>query len=54
MSDVRELDTLEPKLGAAITIARSWLQIDDDWALVVAEVEARILPVDTVERDEDW
>lgn len=50
MSDVGELNSLEPKLGTSIAVTRSWLQIDNDWTLIVVEMEASIFPVHTIKR----
>jgi hypothetical protein len=53
MSDVRELISLEPDFSSSLNASRSWLKVNDDWLLIVAESESSILEVYTIKRDSD-
>jgi len=54
VSDVRELGTLQPDFSSSFNTSRSWLKINDDWLLIVAEGESSVLEINSIERNSNW
>jgi hypothetical protein len=54
VGDVRELGALEPDFSSTFDASRPWLDVRNYGLLVVAESEASVHPILTVQRDREW